>query len=182
MPRQRPVGRQTPLRPHPQRLEVARLDAGRSSARRRPQQGRLPRRPIPATTAPPRPQESARRRQALDHLRLLAHAHNRRALPRPRRRLLPQTRPRTRYQTPRATARGARTLRNPPTGGGSLSRIFLSEGEYWPVVAGGRTSLAGGDRASLFDHVGDTPSDCWLWWRLAAMRIRVDDPAVRGRA
>ena len=43
-------------------------------------------------TAPPRPQESARRRQALDHLHLLTHAQHRRGLQRPRRRLLPQTR------------------------------------------------------------------------------------------
>ena len=52
--------------------------------------------------AAPRPQAGARRRQALDHRRLLAHAHHRRDLPRPRRRLLPPPRPRTR--TPDASS------------------------------------------------------------------------------
>ena len=37
--------------------------------------------------------KAARRRQTLDPLRLLAHAHHRRALPRPRRRLLPKRDP-----------------------------------------------------------------------------------------
>jgi hypothetical protein len=41
--RQRPVGRAPPLRPQPQRLEMARLDARRSSAAGDPQQGHLPR-------------------------------------------------------------------------------------------------------------------------------------------
>ena len=42
---------------------------------------------------PPRPQEGAWRSQALDHLHHLGHALHRRAPQRPRRRLLPQTRP-----------------------------------------------------------------------------------------
>src|SRR5437870_6486306 len=45
-------------------------------------------RPLSTQEAPARSRPSDRRRQALDHLRLLAHAHNRRALQRPRRRLL----------------------------------------------------------------------------------------------
>jgi hypothetical protein len=60
-----------------------------------PHQQQLPASPIPAAAAPDRPRRRARRRQALDHLRLLAHAHHRRALPRPRRGTLPPPRPRT---------------------------------------------------------------------------------------
>jgi transposase len=72
--------------------------------------------------------ESTRGREALDPLRLLAHAHNRRALPRPRRRLLPTPRPRTHNQTPHQTTRSPRTPRHPP-GGGSLNR----PNRYFPV-------------------------------------------------
>ena len=56
-------------------------------------QGHLPGRPV-RPPRPPRPQEGARCRQALDHRRLLAHAHNRRALQRPRRRPRAATPPR----------------------------------------------------------------------------------------
>ena len=56
----------------------------RSRDRRDPHQRRLPRRPIRPPQTPPRAQESARRRQALDPDRLLAHARHRRALQRPR--------------------------------------------------------------------------------------------------
>ena len=91
VPRQRPVRRQTPLRQDPQGLQVARHRARRSRAGRHPHQRQLPRSPIPATPAPRGHKKSARRRQTLDPLRLLAHAHHRRALPRPRRRLLPHT-------------------------------------------------------------------------------------------
>ena len=51
MPRQPPVRRQTPLGQDAQRQQVAGLGPGRSSARRDPLQGHLPRRPI----RPPRP-------------------------------------------------------------------------------------------------------------------------------
>ena len=81
-----------------------------------------------ARQAAPRPQESARRRQALDHRRLLAHAHHRPALRRPRRRLLPAPRPRKDHQAPRRPARTPRPRRH--AAGGQrrvgLKRIFLS--------------------------------------------------------
>jgi transposase len=128
---------QAPLREVAQGIEVAGLDARGVRARRRPQQRRLPRRPIRPPETAPRAQEGAGRRQTLDHLRLLAHAHHRRALQRPRRRLLPTPRPRTRNPTTRQTPRSARTPRHAPThgnvngrgGGGSLSVSFLSEND-----------------------------------------------------
>ena len=113
VPRQRPLRRQTPLRHHPPRLQVARHRPDRSSARRHPYRQRLPRRAVPAATAAARPRARARRRQALDHLRLLAHAHNRRALPRSRRRLLQPPRPRTHHPPPHRPTRTARTPRHP---------------------------------------------------------------------
>ena len=69
--------------------------------------------PIPTPQAPHRPRPRARRRQALDARRLLAHVHHRRDLPRPRRRLLPTPRPRTPHQTPRRPARSPRPPRHP---------------------------------------------------------------------
>jgi transposase len=60
-----------------------------------------------------RPRPRTRRGQALDHLRLLAHALHRRALPRPRRRLLPPSRPRTPNQAPRRPARAPRPHSHP---------------------------------------------------------------------
>jgi transposase len=60
--------------------------------------------------------QSDRRRQALDPLRLLAHAHHRRAPPRSRRQLLQPTRPRTRHPTSHRATRTARTHRHPPGG------------------------------------------------------------------
>ena len=51
LPGQRPIGRQTPLRAHPQGLQVARDRARRSRAGRDPQQEQLPRRAIPAPEA-----------------------------------------------------------------------------------------------------------------------------------
>jgi transposase len=136
VPRQRPVRRQAPLREVAEGIEVVGLDARGVRACRGPRQGRLPRRPIRPPQTSPRAQEGARRGQALDHLRLLAHAHHRRALQRPRRRLLPTPRPRTRSPTTRQTTRSARTPRHAPTningngngrgGRGSLNVIFLS--------------------------------------------------------
>jgi transposase len=105
--------RQTPLRQDPQRLEVARLGARGGRDGRDPHQGRLSRRPIRPAAATPRAQESARRGQALDPDRLLAHALNRRALRRSRRGLLPQTRPRTDHQTTRRPTRESRPQGHP---------------------------------------------------------------------
>src|SRR5207248_3304103 len=90
-----------------------RLDAGGGGDERRESKGRLPRRPIRPPTTAARAQEGTRRRQALDHLRRLAHALHRRALPRPRGRLLPQPRPQANNQTPRHPARTARPHRTP---------------------------------------------------------------------
>ena len=127
MPRQRQVGRQAPLRQDPQRLQVAGLRARRSRHGRDPRQRPLPRSAIPAAQAPARSQARARRHQAHDDLRDLAHALHRRDLPRPRRRLLHQPQPRTPNQTPRQTARTPRTPRHANRGGrGSLSELFLS--------------------------------------------------------
>ena len=81
-------------------------------------------------------------------LRDLAHAHHRRDLPRPRRRLLHQPRPRTPDPTPRQTARTPRTPRHAHRGGrGSLSELFLpgkrSSPARFPAAAppGGRSAL-----------------------------------------
>ena len=114
VPGQRPVRRPMPLREVAQGIEVVGLDAGRVRAGRRPHQGRRSRRPVHSAETPPRTQESARRGQALDHLRLLAAIH-RRALQRSRRRLLPTPRPCTRNQPARQPPRGARTRRHTPT-------------------------------------------------------------------
>ncbi len=99
--RHRPVRQKAPLRNDPQRLEVVGLGAGGSRDGCGSDQRRLPRRSIRKPASQPRSQESPRGRQALDPNRVLAHALNRRDLPRPRRRLLPQTRPRTRHKTAR---------------------------------------------------------------------------------
>jgi hypothetical protein len=106
----------SPFRHKPPRLQVARHRAHRSSARRDPYRQRLPRRPIPATPAATRPPTRPRRRRTLDPLRLLAHAANRRALPRTRRRPLPPPRSRTHHpplHRPTRTARTPRHTRGP---------------------------------------------------------------------
>lgn len=61
----------------------------------------LPLRAVPTPQVPPRTHQSDRRRQTLNHRRLLAHAHNRRNLPRQRRRLLHPPRPRQTTQLER---------------------------------------------------------------------------------
>jgi hypothetical protein len=74
-----------------------------------------------------RPQTRPRGGQALTAQRDLAHALDRRDLPRPRRPLLHPTRPRTPDQAPRQTARTSRTPRHARGGSrGSLSELFLS--------------------------------------------------------
>ena len=55
------VGRQAPLRQDPRRIQVAGLRARGSRHGRHPRQGPLPRSPIPAAQAAPRPQARARR-------------------------------------------------------------------------------------------------------------------------
>src|SRR4051794_13817473 len=126
LPRQRSVGRQTPLRQDPRRLEVAGLRARGGRHGRDPCQGPLPRSPIPTAQAAPRTQARPRRGQTHDDLRDLAHALHRRDLPRPRRRLLHQPRPRTPNPTPRRPARTPRTQRHAHRGGrGSLNQLFL---------------------------------------------------------
>jgi transposase len=107
--------RQAPLRAYPQRLQVARDRARRGRPGRHPHARQLPRRPIPTPQAPDRARPRARRRQALDADRLLAHVHHRRGLPRPRRRLLPTPRPRTPHQPPHQQAPSPRPPRHPPT-------------------------------------------------------------------
>jgi transposase len=82
--------RQAPHRQDPRRLQVAGLRARRSRHGRHPRQRPLPPSPVPATQAPPRAQARARRDQAHDPLRDLAHALHRRDLPRARWRLLHQ--------------------------------------------------------------------------------------------
>jgi len=77
MPGQRPLRRQAALRQDPQ---------GQQMAQPRP---RRPRWPAIANRA----RQGNRRRQTLDHLRLLAHAHHRRALPQGRRQLSPNATP-----------------------------------------------------------------------------------------
>jgi hypothetical protein len=100
VPRQRPVRREAPRGQDADGLEVARFRARQIRDGRHAHQRRPPRRPR-APDASSRPQEGARRGQALDPDRLLAHAHHRRALPRPRQRRLPRPRSRKRHQTPR---------------------------------------------------------------------------------
>jgi hypothetical protein len=92
-----------PLRTRPQGLQVARPSAQAGRHGRHPHPRQLPASPIPTAAPPDRPRPRTRRRQTHDPLRLLAHAHHRRALPRARRRLLPPPRPPTR-QTRRLLA------------------------------------------------------------------------------
>jgi len=78
---------------------------------RGPHQGNLPLSAIPAAARPPRAPEGHRRRRPLDPHRRLAHAHPRRPLPGPRRRLLhpPPSRARRALSPPaRPAAREAR--------------------------------------------------------------------------
>ena len=86
------------------------LDAGVVRARRGPHQGRLPRRPIRPPQTAARAQEGTRRGQALDHLRLLAHAHHRRALQRP----------------PAATTSNAATQSAKPNGSSNASKRLVT--------------------------------------------------------
>ena len=154
MPRQPPVRRQAPLGQDPQRLEVARLGARRSRAGRDPLQAQLPRRAIRPPTPAARPQEGARRRQALDHRRLLAHAHHRRALQRPRRRLL----------------RHAATPRRPPSASSPSSNASATSSRcrrpaprraqtYFPVSCPRRRSRR--------------PAAGEKWWRIAGLSVDV---------
>jgi hypothetical protein len=103
-----------------------------SPPRRGPDQRRLPCRALRSPQTPPRPRESPRRRQTLDHLHLLAHPLHRRTLQRPRRRLLPQTRPREDHQTPHRPTPSPQAPRHPARRArGSLNSIFLSD---WPTM------------------------------------------------
>jgi transposase len=125
VPRQRRIGRQAPLRAHAQGLQVAARDPHRSRARRRPHPRHLPGRPIPPSPRPPRRQQGLTGDRPLTARRRLAHAANRRDLPRPRRRLLHPPRPRPHHPTPRHPAPTPCLLRHPPaTAGGDLSGIF----------------------------------------------------------
>jgi hypothetical protein len=82
--------------------------------RSHPHQGHLPRGPIRSAAPAARSQARARRGQALDAGGDLAHALDRRALPRPRRRLLrPSPRSRAPDEAPRRRARTARASRHP---------------------------------------------------------------------
>ena len=67
--------------------------------------------------------------------------HHRRDLPRPRRRLLPQTRPRTRDPTPHRTTRSARTQRHTPTNHCLNSRSFPISGTSRKFVADSRLQI-----------------------------------------
>ena len=129
-----------------------RANPDRSRARRQPDQGLLPRRPVPAPPRPPRPLQGRHRRRALDPDRRLAHAPNRRALQRPRQRLLHPPKPRPRHQTPRPTARSARTHtsrsnpeRSPPDGDFATGGTALIDAQASSASARG-TSAANATR------------------------------------
>jgi transposase len=87
------------------RKQVARHRPLRSSHGRHPNRRRLPRCAVPPSATSTRTRPRARRRQALDPLRLLADAPHRSALPRTRRRLLHPPRPRTHHQPTRCPSR-----------------------------------------------------------------------------
>lgn len=90
--------------------------------------------PIPASATTDWPQPCARSRQALDHLRVLAHVLNRRALQGPRRRPLPQARPRAPNPTLHQAARSARIQRHATGGGSSLNAIFPQGSRMTPAT------------------------------------------------
>ena len=92
-------------------------------------------------------------RQTLDPDRLLAHVHNRRNLPRPRRRLLRPRRPRTRHQTPHRQAPSTRTPGHPPT-----SRCLTPRGVF-PISTAVEHALEGTNPVHAFG-VADGPSRC----------------------
>src|SRR3954468_2120198 len=68
VPRQRRIGRQTTLGPHPQGLQMARDRADRGGARQSAYQRRLRRRPVSAVCRPP---QYRRRRPRRGHTRAL---------------------------------------------------------------------------------------------------------------
>jgi transposase len=113
-----------PLRTDTQGLQVAGPGAQGGRDGRSQHQRQLPTGPIPAPEAARRPRPRARRGQALDAMRDLAHAADRRALQRPRRRLLPPPQPPTPNTAPRRPTRSARTHRHATGSGGSLNAIF----------------------------------------------------------
>ncbi len=78
--------------------------------------------PVPAPARPSRPQQSRHRGRALDPHHRLAHAHHRRAVPRPRWRLLHPPEPRPDHQTPRPPARSARAPGHPRTKAAATNR------------------------------------------------------------
>jgi transposase len=116
VPRQPPVGRQTHVGTDAQGLEVAQPSAQGRGHGRAQNQRQLPAGALPSQEVTARPRPRPGRRQALDHLCLLADAHNRRALHRARRRLLRPPRPRPADATPHRPARTPRPHRHPARG------------------------------------------------------------------
>jgi len=107
-------------------LQMAPSDVDRSRTRRHQDQGLLPRRPIPAAPRAARPLQSRHRGRPLDPHRRMAHAHQRRALHRPRWRLLHPSGPRPGHTTARAPTPSARPRRDHPTPG----RCYLTGFRY----------------------------------------------------
>jgi len=103
-------------------LNAALKDAAMAALRTKRQ---LPPSALPPQKVPARTRPRARCRQALDHLRVLAHALNRRDLPRPRRRLLHPAQPPTPDQAARGTARTPRPHRHAAGGQRSLSSSVI---------------------------------------------------------
>ena len=175
MPGQRPVGRQAPIRPHPRRIQVAGLRARRSRHRRHPRQGPLPRSAIPPPQTPARSQTSARRHQAHHAQRDLEHAHYRRDLPRPRRRLLPTAthndRPDASSPSSNASATPSRSQRRPR----QPERTFLSGRSDSARVAA--TALA----TSALRHSGARAADCSEQLRRGARRCPGNRRSARPR-
>ena len=141
--------------PLPARRARRRRDVLRAAPRH------LPRRPLPADRLAPRTDESQRRRPALHARRDLAHGTYRRALRRPRRRLLHQAPPRTRQEARPAPARGHGIPRVTGPRGLTPTRsdakgIFASEPGSW-VTTG---------PVSAFD-VSSTSADIAARWPLS---------------
>jgi transposase len=88
VPRQRPVRRQTPLRQDPQGQQAPQRRAHRRRDGRAAHRRQLPPSALPHQETRLGHGRALRRRQALDAVRGLAHAHHRRALQRTRRRVL----------------------------------------------------------------------------------------------
>jgi len=116
-------------------LTEAALSAGKT-------QKLLPRRSIPTPARPPRTQQSRHRRRTLHPDRHLAHAHQRRALQRPRQRLLHPPQPRPHHQTPHDNSKRSGTTSPSNPESSPPDKDFATAGLLVAALARGRATWA----------------------------------------